>query len=55
LNPIPAEEPGRTIGGDSKRERLVAEGEELVVLHFMGTRELLPEDTIVEGSLICEG
>jgi len=61
LNPIPAGDTGntsvdtgRTVGGDARRERLVAEGEEPVVLRFTGTRELLPEDAIVEGSWICE-
>jgi len=54
LNPKPAEDPRRTVGGDAIRERLVAEVEEMVVLRFAGTRELLPEDAIAERSLICE-
>ena len=61
LNPVPAEDIGRAIvdadrtaGDAARRERLVAEGEEPVVLRFTGTRELLPEDAIAEGSWICE-
>jgi len=61
LNSIPAKDAGntgvdagKTIGSDTRRERLVAEGEEPVVLHFIGMRELLPEDAIAEGSWICE-
>jgi len=61
LNPIPAEDTennvvdtGRAIGGDARHERLVAEVEEKVVLRFTGTRKLLPKDTIVDGSWVCE-
>ena len=61
MNPIPTGDAentgvdaGRTVGGDARRERLVAEGKEPVVLCFTGTRELLPEDAIAEGKWIFE-
>ena len=57
MNSIPAKDAGntgvdagKTIGSDTRRERLVAEGEESMLLHFTGTRELLPEDAIAKGS-----
>ena len=61
MNPIPTEDTGRavvdasrTAGDAARRERLVAKGEESMVLRFAGTRELLSEDAIAEGSWICE-
>ena len=48
MNPIPAKVAKRAVGGDARRERLVVEVEEKVVLCFTETRELLTEDTIAE-------